>query len=121
VDEDGDAASSGWVFRGLANAEYGLEPAIERTAKPTGNRWAALELLISGEFRSRAHLHLAAPSVPADELSWLALMQHYAVPTRLLDFTYSPFVALYFAIRSLEAYRVRRRPDSLNQATLAWA
>jgi hypothetical protein len=45
-------------------------------------------------------MHLNASLIPGDELAWLALMQHYAIPTRLLDFTYSPFVALYFAIRA---------------------
>jgi hypothetical protein len=41
-------------------------------------------------------------SLPGSEdiLSWLAVMQHYGVPSRLLDFTLSPYVALYFALRA---------------------
>src|SRR5438093_2893211 len=35
-------------------------------------------------------------------LEWLALMQHYGAPTRLLDFTYSFWIALFFAFEEAE-------------------
>lgn len=88
-----------WVFRGLKSSEYKLEPSIEREAQEKSMGWAALELLVLSEYKARARMHLSAPLIPSDEITWLAQMQHYAIPTRLLDFTYSPFVALYFAIR----------------------
>jgi hypothetical protein len=90
-----------WVFRGLADSCFFLEPTIERQARSKNIPWLALERLVALEFKSRAHMHLSAVQVPdpQEELTWLAQMQHYGVPTRLLDFTYSPFVALYFAIR----------------------
>jgi hypothetical protein len=88
-----------WAFRGLRSASYELQSAIERESQSKSMGWHALEILVSDEFKSRARMHLGAPWVPDDEFSWLSLMQHYGVPTRLLDFTYSPFVALYFAVR----------------------
>jgi hypothetical protein len=97
-DDDGTTSSRGWVFRGLKTVDHALNPRIERAAQME-SEWAALEVLISSEFRARAHMHLPQQSIPPDELSWLALTQHWGVPTRLLDFTHSPFVALYFAIR----------------------
>jgi hypothetical protein len=76
-----------------------LETTIERQARFSNLPWSALEHLVIDEFKSRAPMHLTPPSIPADKFTWLALMQHYGAPTRLLDFSNSPFVALYFAIR----------------------
>jgi len=130
IDGEGDVIKKAWVFRGLKSACYELKPAIEREAQSKSMEWPALELLVSSEFKSRARMHLNALSVPEDELSWLALMQHYAVPTRLLDFTYSPFVALYFAVRNspeskcgvrvwaIDAEAVNRRFTAIAQQAL---
>jgi len=89
-----------WVFRGLVHSEYDLESSLERESKAVYRRWEVLEELTLPEFMARARSHLRASLIPTDLLTWLAEMQHSGAPTRLVDFTYSPFVALYFAIRS---------------------
>lgn len=98
--DEGYVTRTGWVFRGLPDSCFCLEPSIERKARDKSMSWLALQRLIALEFQSRAHMHFS-PTVasPEHDLTWLAQMQHYGIPTRLLDFTYSPFVALYFAIR----------------------
>ena len=101
ISSEGEVGRNAWIFRGLKSADYGLEPSIER-AITTPEPWAVFEPPLLREFQSRAQLYASAYDLPPkdDKVSWLALMQHSGVPTRLLDFTDSPYVALYFALRS---------------------
>lgn len=106
-DADGVVSQQAWVFRGVSDASFKLEPSIEGIAKDGQTGWATLEVNVGDEFKSRAHMHMGPTLIPEDELTWLALMQHYGIPTRLLDFTFSPFVASYFAVRHAKSVPAR--------------
>ena len=108
ITEEGEMGATTWVFRGVRDSAYSLEPSIERYAQSKTMEWAALETLVISEFKARASTHLTPSLIPNDELTWLAIMQHYAIPTRLLDFTYSPYVALYFGIRDNRSYETEK-------------
>jgi hypothetical protein len=103
-DEDGEADQQGWIFRGHSSHKFSLQPSIER-AYPYRD-WPEAEYRLLREFQSKAAMHMEPtrlpPFSPEYKLSWLSIMQHYGAPTRLLDFTYSPYVALYFALRNRE-------------------
>lgn len=85
-----------WLFRGLRHSHWTLQPTIER-ACALSNQLDTERRLLS-EFQAKAHLY--AQQVPArdDLLAWLSMMQHYGVATRLLDWTYSAYVGLFFAV-----------------------
>jgi hypothetical protein len=100
-DAEGEVDQTGWIFRGHKSHLFRLQPSIEREY-PYFN-WPEVEHKILREFQSKAPMHMNPTQLPRtheEKLSWLAIMQHYGAPTRLLDFTYSPYVALYFALRN---------------------
>ena len=91
-----------FLFRGQAREDWTLVPSLVRMARLKSLLPAhvtVLEDIILQEFKKQAHLHLPPGTIPGkdDLFSWWNLMQHHHAPTRLLDWTYSPFVALYFA------------------------
>lgn len=89
-----------FVFRGQSCYEWGLKSSFERACDKTPILgWKNLEKKIRVEFKRQAHHYIA--KLPESEFEWLALMQHYGSPTRLLDFTKSVWVALFFAINGV--------------------
>lgn len=86
------ATNRKWLFRGQADARWELRPSVHRGYTPQQERY------LTNEFRVRAgSRHFSCPS-NNDYPAWLALMQHYGLPTRLLDWSYSPLVAAFFAV-----------------------
>jgi hypothetical protein len=88
---------SNYAFRGRADAAEDLRSSLIRL----GGDARSVEGYLLRNFRKYAR----RGDVPTDSLwNWLALGQHHGLPTRLLDWTYSPFVALHFATWNLERY-----------------
>jgi FRG domain len=86
-------------WRGHANWDWPLQAQVFRPdpAHPGEQRYDESALI--GHFVSRAptRSHRVHPAAD-DYFGWLFLAQHYGLPTRLLDWTENPLVALYFAV-----------------------
>jgi hypothetical protein len=78
-----------WGFRGLARSGYSNVSSLARL----GEDFPPLERHLIRNFQKYAHRERPGPTV----WDWLSLAQHHGLPTRLLDWTFSPFVAAHFA------------------------
>jgi hypothetical protein len=89
-----------FFFRGQSNANWTLKPKLVRLLEDLPLEDAlGYEFESVCYFRERAHLFHTAIA-PAEEafLEWVSLMQHFSAPTRMLDWTSSFPIALYFAV-----------------------
>ncbi len=103
-----------FYFRGQPDFTWGLIPSLSRSfGTVTSSQALHIESKLYFSFAEQAHLHLNMPKevAPGETLTWWwTLMQHYNAPTRLLDWTGSPYVALYYAVK-----------DRFSEPGMVWA
>lgn len=85
---------SGYVYRGMDDSSYDLSTSLNRLGE------SHLERHLLRNFRKYSQM----PDEGGSIWNWMALGQHHGLPTRLLDWTYSPYVALHFATADFELY-----------------
>lgn len=96
-----------FVFRGQGNADWPLETSLRRMVDEYHNgqykkdKPLEYEMTMIKDFKWRYPTYQSNPNMMPDkdaEIEWLSVMQHYGAKTRLLDFSYSLYVALYMAL-----------------------
>jgi hypothetical protein len=93
-----------WGFRGQENADWPISSTFERAFlnhdkindDMIERRLRIKELSLISDFQKDAYRYIEHE--PKNLLEWLSLMRHYGIPTRLVDISASPFIALYFAV-----------------------
>ena len=91
-----DFDSSSYIFRGVANFNYKLRPKIGRVVDGKRRFNLTRERALYDRFSQFSALHrLGRLDDPWENI---AVAQHHGLPTRLLDWTFNPLVAVYFAL-----------------------
>ena len=84
------------TFRGVVDATYELVPSLGRWKGPAEFR-KQYEQDLFDEFKRKSYGYL--DRIPSNDWDWLFVAQHHGLPTRFMDWTTNPLVALYFAVR----------------------
>lgn len=95
-DKDSDKINEGEAII-VIQSSFDKACALREPKIPGNERWK-YEARILFEFKRGAQRYLDRLPEKNDFLEWMALGRHYGMPARLVDFTYSPYVAAYFAL-----------------------
>lgn len=101
-------------FRGMSKANRYLEPSLFREKRLIGLRYSGKEINgrryrksdaviksdygVLNKFKKKYDLHFPQESKNFNLIDYLYVMQHYDIPTRLLDFSRNELIALYFSV-----------------------
>jgi hypothetical protein len=103
-------------FRGHSNAKWRLRSTLARFTTIAHQAWdIVLDDLLS-HFMSGLASVGRLPSIGTDRRAWLEYGRHYGVPSPLIDFTFSPYVALFFAFNG-----IRSDPKNANSEVVIYA
>jgi len=91
-------------FRGLSSVDHQNVPGVARADKAPAGGWRPdLEQRLFQDFKALAQNY--EPGSNFTDLDWLAVAQHFGLPTRLLDWTENPLVAAWFAVQDETVFR----------------
>ena len=102
---------SKFVYRGQSDSKWGLSSSLERMVKlfhPYASNYDCIldcyTQNILKDFKWKYPVYSKEPAPDEDDLlEWCSILQHYGAPTRMVDFTYSPYIALFMAIDNSSA------------------
>jgi len=123
--DDGVFRSGRYIFRGQCSADWSLESSFDRCfSSLPGTKRQAIADDLALNFFQQCRARGLAPFGDDDHLRIIAYAQHYGLPTRLLDWTESPYVAAFFALSEVIALSWQERLCSiwvLDTLSKAWA
>lgn len=90
-----DNSQLDWIYRGQADSNWNIRTSLDRSGIMTNYDEGEQRMLF--EFKRVSRHYLNESEIPTTLIDWLALLQHHGTPTRLVDFTKSPYIAAFFA------------------------
>lgn len=91
------------LFRGMTDSSLPLIPKVyHRNGYSKNREYAVEESDILSNFMKKSYSFLSNPPKDDDYQKWIAIAQHYGIPTRILDWSEGCLVSLFFAVKMLD-------------------
>jgi hypothetical protein len=96
-----DRHRSSYAFRGVSNVTYNLETSLQRM----GRQPSTVEYQLIRNFQKYSPINTLLGDYN-NIWNWISLGQHHGLPTRLMDWTFSPYVALHFMAEHISTFKI---------------